>query len=82
MINEKELHYTINIIQSDIQYFLRYKNGLKKYIIENRASISKISLNKILIEIETITLYIRELKHQEQEFLKLLDKMYYGKNTD
>lgn len=82
MINEKELDYTINIIQSDIQYFLMYKNGLKKYIIENRASISKISLNKILIEIETITLYIRELKHQEQEFLKLLDKLYYGKNTD
>lgn len=39
-------------------------------------------MNKIFIEIENITLHIIELKNQEQEFLKLLDKMYYGKDTD
>jgi hypothetical protein len=82
MINEREIYYAVGVVQNDIQYFLKYKNQLKKYSIDNRVQISKVNMNKIFIEIENITLYIIELKNQEQEFLKLLDKMYYGKQTD
>ena len=82
MINEREIYYAIGVVQNDIQYFLKYKNQLKKYSIDNRVQISKVNMNKIFIEIENITLHIVELKNQEQEFLKLLDKMYYGKHTD
>jgi len=55
---------------------------LKKYSIDNRVQISKVNMNNIFIEIENITLHIIELKNQEQELLKLLDKIYYGNNTD
>lgn len=82
MINEREIYYAVGVVQNDIQYFLKYKNQLKKYSIDNRVQISKVNMNKIFIEIENITLHIIELKNQEQEFLKLLDKMYYGKDTD
>lgn len=82
MINEKEIDYQVSLIQADIQYFLSYKNQLKKFSIDNRATISKINMNKIFIEIEKVTLHIQKLKNQEQEFLKLLDKMYYGNNSD
>ena len=82
MINEREIYYAVGVVQNDIQYFLKYKNQLKKYSIDNRVQISKVNMNKIFIEIENITLHIVELKNQEQEFLKLLDKMYYGKDTD
>jgi hypothetical protein len=82
MINEREIYYAVGVVQNDIQYFLKYKNQLKKYSIDNRVQISKVNMNKIFIEIENITLHIIELKNQEQEFLKLLDKMYYGKQTD
>lgn len=82
MINEREIYYAVGIVQNDIQYFVKYKNQLKKYSIDNRVQISKVNMNKIFIEIENITLHIIELKNQEQEFLKLLDKMYYGKDTD
>ncbi len=82
MINEREIYYAVGVVQNDIQYFVKYKNQLKKYSIDNRVQISKVNMNKIFIEIENITLHIIELKNQEQEFLKLLDKMYYGKDTD
>lgn len=82
MINEREIYYAVGVVQNDIQYFLKYKNQLKKYSIDNRVQISKVNMNKIFIEIENITLHIIELKNQEQEFLKLLDKIYYGKDTD
>lgn len=82
MINEREIYYAVGVVQNDIQYFVKYKNQLKKYSIDNRVQISKVNMNKIFIEIENITLHIIELKNQEQEFLKLLDKMYYGKQTD
>jgi hypothetical protein len=82
MINEREIYYAVGIVQNDIQYFLKYKNQLKKYSIDNRVQISKVNMNKIFIEIENITLHIIELKNQEQELLKLLDKIYYGNNTD
>ena len=81
-INEREIYYAVGVVQNDIQYFLKYKNQLKKYSIDNRVQISKVNMNKIFIEIENITLHIIELKNQEQEFLKLLDKIYYGKHTD
>ena len=74
MINEREIYYAVGVVQNDIQYFVKYKNQLKKYSIDNRVQISKVNMNKIFIEIENITLYIIELKNQEQEFLKLLDK--------
>jgi hypothetical protein len=82
MINEREIYYAVGVVQNDIQYFVKYKNQLKKYSIDNRVQISKVNMNNIFIEIENITLHIIELKNQEQEFLKLLDKMYYGKQTD
>lgn len=82
MINEREIYYAVGVVQNDIQYFLKYKNQLKKYSIDNRVQISKVNMNKVFIEIENITLHIIELKNQEQEFLKLLDKIYYGKDTD
>lgn len=82
MISEKEIDYAVNVIQSDIQYFLRYKNQLKKFSIDNRVQISRIKMNKILNEVERITLYIQKLKNQEQELLNTLDKYYYGKHTD
>ena len=82
MINEREIYYAVGVVQNDIQYFLKYKNQLKKYSIDNRVQISKINMSKIFIEIENITLHIIELKNQEQELLKLLDKIYYGNNTD
>jgi hypothetical protein len=81
MINEKEIDYAVNVIQSDIQYFLRYKNQLKKFSIDNRAQISRIKMNKILNEVERVTLHIQNLKNQEQELLNTLDKYYYGKHT-
>lgn len=82
MINEKEIDYQISLIQADIQYFLTYKNQLKKFSIDNRANITKVNMNKIFIEIEKITLHIQKLKNQEQEYLKLLDTIYYGNNSD
>lgn len=82
MINEKEVYYAINVIQADIQYFIRYKNQLKKFCIDNRVVITKVNMNKIFIEIETINNHIQNLKNQEQELLKLLDKFYYGNNSN
>ena len=82
MINEKEIDYSINLIQADIQYYIRYKSQLKKFTADNRSDICKANMIKIFSEIEKITLYIQKLKNQEQELLKLLDKIYYGNNTD
>ena len=82
MINEREIDYAISIVQNEIQYFLRYKNQLKKFSIDNRATISKVNMNKIFIEIENITLQIQKLKNQELELLNTLDKMYYGKPNE
>lgn len=82
MVSEKEIDYAVSVVQSDIQYFLRYKNQLKKFSIDNRTTISKVNMNKIFIEIENITLHIQKLKTQEQELLKTLDKFYYGKHTE
>ena len=82
MINEKEIDYAISLIQADIQYYIRYKSQLKKFTTDNRSDISKANMIKIFSEIEKITLYIQKLKNQEQELLKLLDKIYYGNNTD
>lgn len=82
MITEKEIDYQIKLIQEDIQYFLNYKNQLKKFSINNRMSISQLSMNKIFIEIETLTLYIQKLKNEEKEYLKLLNNIYYGNESD
>jgi hypothetical protein len=82
MINEKEIDYAISLIQADIQYYIRYKSQLKKFTTDNRSDISKANMIKIFSEIEKITLHIQKLKNQEQEFLKFLDKIYYGNNTD
>lgn len=82
MVSEKEIDYAVSVVQSDIQYFLRYKNQLKKFSIDNRTTISKVNMNKIFIEIENITLHIQKLKTQEQELLKTLDKFYYGKHPE
>lgn len=82
MVSEKEIDYAISVVQSDIQYFLRYKNQLKKFSIDNRATITKVNMNKIFIEIENITLHIQKLKNQEQELLQTLDKFYYGKSNE
>lgn len=82
MVSEKEIDYAVSVVQSDIQYFLRYKNQLKKFSIDNRATITKVNMNKIFIEIENITLHIQKLKNQEQELLKTLDKFYYGKSNE
>lgn len=82
MVNEREIDYAISVVQNEIQYFLRYKNQLKKFSIDNRATISKVNMNKIFIEIENITLHIQKLKNQEQELLNTLDKFYYGKHTE
>jgi hypothetical protein len=82
MINEKEILYSIEILKNEINYFLKYKNQLKNYSIDNREKISKINMNKIFIEIENLTLHILKLKNQEKEFLKLLDSIYYGNKSD
>lgn len=82
MVNEREIDYAISVVQNEIQYFLKYKNQLKKFSIDNRATISKVNMNKIFIEIENITLHIQKLKKQEQELLNTLDKFYYGKHTE
>ena len=82
MINEKEIDYQVNLIQADIKYYLRYKNNLKKFCIDNRVNITKVNMNKLLLEIENIILHINNLKNQEQEYLKLLDTFYYGNNSD
>lgn len=76
MVNEREIDYAISVVQNEIQYFLRYKNQLKKFSIDNRATISKVNMNKIFIEIENITLHIQKLKKQEQELLNTLDSQY------
>lgn len=81
MINEKEIDYLVNLTQADTQYYIRYKLQLKKFAVENRAGITKADMVKILSEIERITLHIQKLKNQEQEFLKLLDSIYYGNNS-
>ena len=81
MINEKEIDYLVNLTQADTQYYIRYKSQLKKFAVENRAGITKADMVKILSEIERITLHIQKLKNQEQEFLKLLDSIYYGNNS-
>jgi hypothetical protein len=78
MINEKEVDYAISLIQADIHYFTKYKKQLKKFAINNRADINRIKMNLIFTETENVTLHIYNLKLQEQELLKLLDKIYYG----
>jgi hypothetical protein len=82
MITEKEIHYAISVFQDEIKYFLKYKNQLKKYCIDNRQEISKVNMNKIFIEIENITLHIKKLKNEEQGLLKLLEEKYYGKENN
>jgi hypothetical protein len=78
MINEKEVDYYISLIQADIYYFTNYKKQLKKFAINNRADINNVKMNLIFTETENVTLHICNLKIQEQELLKLLDKIYYG----
>lgn len=78
MIDEREIDYAISFIKIDINYFLKYKNQLKKYSIDNRTSISSINMNNIIVEIENVTIYIYELKTQEQQLLNYLNKTYYG----
>ena len=78
MINEKELDYYISLIKADIYYFTNYKKQLKKFAINNKADINRIKMNLIFTETENVTLHIYNLKLQEQELLKLLDKIYYG----
>jgi hypothetical protein len=65
-------------VQNDIHYFVNYKNQLKKFSIDNRATITKVNMNKIFSEIEQIVIYLQKLKNQEQELLKLLYNFYYG----
>lgn len=81
MINEKEIDYAINLIQSDVQYFIRYKRQLKSFAVDNRNTISKANMIKIFSEIERITLHIEKLKTQEQELFNILDTIYYGNNS-
>ena len=81
MINEKEIDYAINLIQCDVQYFIRYKSQLKKFAVDNRNTISKANMIKIFSEIERITLHIEKLKTQEQELFNILDTIYYGNNS-
>ena len=82
MINQREIDYAISIVQNDIYYFVNYKNQLKKFSIDNRATITKVNMNKIFSEIERIVIYLQKLKNQEQELLNLLDKFYYGNNSN
>ena len=44
MINEREIYYAVGVVQNDIQYFVKYKNQLKKYSIDNRVQISKVNI--------------------------------------
>lgn len=78
ILTDKEIDYAINIVQSDIQYYIRYKSQLKKFAVDNRAKISKANMIKIFSEIEKITLHILNLKNHEQQLIILLDKAYYS----
>lgn len=82
MVNDREIDYAISVLHNEIQYFLRYKNQLKKFSIDNRVNISKKNMNRIFIEIENIAVHIQKLKIQEQELLKNLDVFYYGKHKE
>jgi hypothetical protein len=81
-MNEREINYAIGINSDEISYFLNYKNQLKKFSIDNRHLLSKVKMNKILIEIEHLVIHINNLKTEKKELIKLLDKIYYGNNSD
>jgi hypothetical protein len=78
MISENEIEYIVTFINIDIDYFLDYKNQLKKYCIENKDLISKKNMAKIFIELEDINEHINELMKQKEEFLNHLNTTYYG----
>jgi hypothetical protein len=41
MINEREVIYRAEIIQADINYFIRYKNNLSKHLVQNSKEMNK-----------------------------------------
>lgn len=82
MINQREIDYSIALIQAEIHYFKKYKNNLKLFFIKNKESINEIKSYKILREIERITIHIVSLQNQEKENLQLLEKTNYGNYTE
>lgn len=82
MINQREIDYSIALIQAEISYFKKYKKNLKLFFVKNKEVINETKTNKILNEIEHITIHILLLKNQEQEYLQLLDKINYGNYTE
>lgn len=82
MINQREIDYSIALIQAEIYYFKKYKKNLKLFFVKNKEVINETKTNKIFNEIERITIHILLLKNQEQEYLQLLDKINYGNYTE
>lgn len=81
MINEREVIYRAEMIQADINYFIRYKNNLSKYLVQNSKEMNKKNTLKFINEIESIILHIEKLKTEKKDYLTLLDKIYYGNNS-
>ena len=81
MINEREVIYRAEMIQADINYFIRYKNNLSKYLVQNSKEMNKKNTLKFIKEIESIILHIEKLKTEKKDYLTLLDKIYYGNNS-
>lgn len=81
MINEREVIYRAEMIQADINYFIRYKKNLSKHLVENSKEINKKNTLKFIQEIESIILHIEKLKTEKKDYLTLLDKIYYGNNS-
>lgn len=82
MINEREVIYTSEMIQADINYFIRYKNNLSKYLVENSKEMNKKNTLKLIKEIERVILHIEKLKTEKKNQLTLLEKIYYGNNSN
>lgn len=78
MINEREVIYKAEIMQGDINYFIKYKKNLSKYLVSELKVISKKKATKIIKEIEEISMHIKNLELEKKNTLICLDKIYYG----
>jgi hypothetical protein len=81
MINEREVIYKAEIMQGDINYFIKYKKNLSKYLVSELKTITKKKATSILKEIENINAHIKKLEIEKKNTLICLDNVYYGCNS-
>jgi hypothetical protein len=73
MIREREIIYQIDLIQSEISYFERYKNNLTEYFLEHIKVVSKTNAYKIIEELNNVGLHIYKLSYLQKQYYTILN---------